>query len=127
MRKLILCGAALLPLVGGTASAQGVTPAAAREVAVELRENGKVVATSHVRLQLGRLAAISMRGPYAMRLRVDEVGEAGYTVRPTLSASGPDGWTPLRAPALIVPQGQRGRARVERDAGAPLEIYVSVN
>lgn len=127
MRKALLIAAALLPLMAGAATAQGVNAAAARNVAVEVRENGRIVAASNVRLQLGRPAAISMNGPFSMRLRVDAVEGAGYTVRPNLHASGPGGWTPLRAPPLTLAQGQQGSARVERASGPPLDIYVSVD
>jgi hypothetical protein len=127
MRKTLLIGAALLPLAPGAALAQGVNASAARNVAVEVREDGRVVAASSVRLQLGRPAMISLNGPYAMRLRVDAVEGAGYSVRPSLTASGPGGWTPLRAPAVMVAQGERGTTRVERPTGPPLEIDVSVD
>jgi hypothetical protein len=82
---------------------------------------------SSVRLQLGRPAAISLAGPYAMRLRVDADAGSGYTVRPSLTANGPTGWTPLRSPPLTVTAGQPGKAMVERPSGPPLEIAVSVD
>lgn len=126
MRKAMLIGAAMLPLVQGAAAAQGVTAPAARNVAVEVREDGRVVATSNARLQLGRPAMISMIGPYSMRLRVDAAEGAGYTVRPSLHAGGPEGWRPLRAPALTIVPGQPGVARVARGSGPPLEISVSI-
>jgi hypothetical protein len=68
-----------------------------------------------------------MDGPFAMRLRVDADAGTGYTVRPNLTANGPDGWTPLRTPALAVAAGQPGKARIERPSGPPLEIAVSVD
>jgi len=126
MRKALLIAALLLPFLPAAASAQ-VNAAAARNVAVEVRENGRVVATSNVRLQLGRPAAISMNGPYTLRLRVDAAQGAGYTVRPNLHAGGPGSWTALRAPALTVAQGGQGTALIERASGPPLEIAVSVD
>jgi hypothetical protein len=128
-----IIGAALLAALPTIAQAQtdqplGVNAAAgARQVSVEVREAGKLVAASSVRLQLGRPAAISLDGPYAMRLRVDADAGSGYTVRPSLTANGPSGWTPLRSPSLTVSGGQPGKAMVERPSGPPLEIAVSVN
>ncbi len=133
MRTASIIAAALLAALPGaavsqTTASQGVTAAAgARQVSVEVREAGRVVAASNVKLQLGRPAAISMEGPYAMRLRVDAEGEAAYTVRPNLTANGPSGWTPLRTPTFSVSAGQLGKALVERLSGPPLEIAVSVN
>jgi hypothetical protein len=123
-----IIGAALLAALPTLAQAQAVNAAAgARQVSVEVREAGKLVAASSVRLQLGRPAAISLDGPYAMRLRVDADAGSGYTVRPSLTANGPGGWTPLRSPPLTVPAGQPGKAMVERPSGPPLEIAVSVD
>jgi hypothetical protein len=127
MRKALMIAAVLLTLPPAAATGQGVNAAAARNVAVEVREDGRVVATSTVRLQLGRPAAISMNGPYSMRLRVDAAEGAGYTVRPNLQANGPQGWTPLRAQALTVAPGQRGTTLVERPSGSPLELAVSLD
>ena len=129
MRTASFFAAALLAaLPAAAASGQGVTTAAgARQVSVEVREAGRVVAASSVRLQLGRPAAISMDGPYAMRLRVDAQEGAGYTVRPNLTANGPSGWTRLEAPSFSVNAGQPGKALVERPSGPPLEIAVSVD
>ena len=128
MRTATIIGAALLAALPTIAPAQGVNAAAgARQVSVEVREAGKLVAASSVRLQLGRPAAISLDGHYAMRLRVDADTGSGYTVRPSLTANGPGGWTPLRAPPLTVSGGQPGKAMVERPSGPPLEIAVSVD
>lgn len=133
MRTASIIAATLLAAIPVTAAGQtvagpGVTAAAgARQVSVEVREAGRVVASSNVKLQLGRPAAISMEGPYAMRLRVDAAEGAGYTVRPNLTANGPGGWTPLRTPSFSVSAGQPGKALVERPSGPPLEIAVSVN
>lgn len=128
MRMATIIGAALLAALPTLAQAQAVNAAAgARQVSVEVREAGKLVAASSVRLQLGRPAAISLNGPYAMRLRVDADASSGYTVRPSLTANGPGGWTPLRSPSLTVSAGQPGKATVERPSGPPLEIAVSVD
>jgi len=128
MRTASFIAAALLAALPAAAQAQGVNAAAgARQVSVEVREAGKLVAASSVRLQLGRPAAISMDGPFAMRLRVDAQEGAGYTVRPNLTANGPSGWTRLDAPTMSVTPGQQGKARVERPSGPPLEIAVSVD
>lgn len=127
MRRIMLGAAGLLALLALPAAAQGMIAAAEnRNVVVEVREEGRLVATSSVRLQLGRPAAIAMNGPFAMRLRID-AQDAGYTVRPHLTASGPGGWTALRSPSLTVAQGQQGRVTVERPGGPPLEIAVSVD
>jgi hypothetical protein len=128
MRTATIIGASLLAAFATSAQAQGVAAAAgARQVSVEVREAGKLVAASSVRLQLGRPAAISLEGPFAMRLRIDADEASGYTVRPSLTANGPAGWTPLRSPALTVTAGQPGKALVERPSGPPLEIAVSVD
>lgn len=128
MRMASIIAASLLAAMPATAGAQGVNAAAgARQVSVEVREGGKLVAASSVRLQLGRPAAVSMDGPYAMRLRVDADAASGYTVRPNLSADGPAGWIQLRTPALSVVPGQPGKGLVERAGGPPLEIAVSVD
>lgn len=128
MRKglLTILLAANLPLA--TAAAQEAAPAGARQVALELRENGQIVAASNVRLQLGRPAAISVRGPYTLRLRVDAAeGQGGYTVRPNLHADGPGGWTRLETQPILVAHGARTLARVARPSGPPLELAVSVD
>jgi hypothetical protein len=119
--------AALPPRPGPGRRAAAGARRGRRQVSVEVREAGKLVAASSVRLQLGRPAAISLDGPYAMRLRVDADAGSGYTVRPSLTANGPSGWTPLRSPSLTVSGGQPGKAMVERPSGPPLEIAVSVN
>src|SRR5215213_7039847 len=90
--SLLLAGTLLL--ITNPALAQPAAEATARDVEFELREAGQVVAASNVRLQLGRQASIALAGPYSLRLRVDPAGEA-YTVRPHLTAAGPDGWTRL--------------------------------
>lgn len=123
MRNLVVLGCALL--WASPADAQSAVDSA-RHVEFELREDGRVVSASAVRLQLGRQAAIAVRGPYSVRLRVDAEGDAGYTVRSHLTAGGPEGWTRLMTPVMTLASGQRGHARIERSAGAPLEIHVSV-
>jgi len=127
MRKAFLV-AALLLAPAAQATAQGVTAAAggARSVLIEVREDGKVIASSTAKLQLGRPAMIPMDGPFAMRLRIDAAA-SGYSVRPHLTTNGPAGWTPLRSPALTVEQGRPGTTLVERQGGSPLEIAVTVN
>ncbi len=128
MRMASLLAAALLAGIPASAVSQSIVAAAgARQVSVELREGGRVVAASNVRLQLGRPAAISMNGPFAMRLRVDALEGTGYTVRPNLTANGPAGWTRLDAPTMSVAPGQPGKAQVVRPSGPPLEIAVSVD
>jgi hypothetical protein len=131
MRKAIIFAAGWALLVPGSALAQvnaaASRPAASRNVSVEVRENGRVVAASTVRLQLGRPAAISMNGPYSMRLRVDAVEGAGYMVRPNLHAEGPTGYTALATAPVAVAQGQQGRAVVERPSGPPLELAIAVD
>jgi hypothetical protein len=131
MRTASVLAAALLaalPAAAGAEETNGVNAAAAvRQVSVEVREGGKLVGASSVRLQLGRPAAISMDGPFAMRLRIDAAEGAGFTVRPALTANGPDGWTPLRTPALTVTPGHPGKALVDRASGPPLEIAISVD
>lgn len=124
MRKSLLLAGTLL-LIVNPALAQPAAEATARDVEFELREAGQVIAASNVRLQLGRQAAIAVAGPYSVRLRIDAAGEA-YTVRPHLSTGGPDGWTRLPTPPMTVAAGARGQARIERVAGPPLEIHVSV-
>lgn len=132
MRTASIIAAAMLAALPATAAGQpaagqGVTAAAdARQVSVEVREAGRVVAASSVKLQLGRPAAISMEGPYAMRLRVD-AAETGYTIRPNLTANGPSGWTPLRTPSFSVSAGQSGKALVERPSGPPIELAIKID
>jgi hypothetical protein len=126
MRTASIIAAALLAATPATAAGQSLTIAAGtRQVSVEVREAGRLVAASNVKLQLGRPAAINMAGNYAMRLRVDAAEGTGYTIRPNLTANGPAGWTPLRTPAFSVTAGRAGKALVER-SGPPLEIAVSV-
>lgn len=125
MRKTIIIAAALLPLAPFPAAAEA--PEGARNVVVEVREDGRVVASSAVRLQLGRQAAVSLDGPYAMRLRIDAAEGAAYTVRPNLTANGPAGWTVLRTGPLTIAQGERGIVAVQRASGPPLELAVSVD
>lgn len=121
MRSYLLAAGALLACVPAMAAAQD-----SRDVALELRENGRVVASSNVRVQLGRPAALAISGPFTMRLRVDAVPE-GYAVRPHVHAEGPAGWTRLPAPVLTVAAGEQARATLARPAGPPLEIAVQVD
>jgi hypothetical protein len=113
-------------LLAGPAHAQP-SPAAQRQVAIELREGGRVVASSQVRLRLGRPAAIALEGPYAMRLRIDAADGGGFTVQPSLHVDGPTGWTATRTSALTVTAGAQGRSLAHRPAGPPLEIAVSID
>ena len=127
MPRSTTIAAAFLAMLPVAASAQGVTAAAQnRQVEVEVREEGRVVATSRVRLQLGRPAIVAMNGPYAMRLRIESAADAGYMVHPHLTERGAAGWTPLRASAFPVGQGQQGRSTVDRPGAVPLEIAIRV-
>ncbi len=127
MPRLLLGAAALVAFIPAHAAAQGVNAAAEnRQVEVEVREDGRVVATSRVRLQLGRPAAIAMNGPFAMRLRIESATGSGYMVHPHLTERAASGWTPLRASAFAVGQGQQGRSTVDRPGAVPLEIAVRI-
>lgn len=126
MRQAILAGLLLAVPVTG-AAAQAVTAvASARNVVIEVREGGRVVASSTTKLQLGRPALIPMKGPFTMRLRVDAAA-TGYNVRPHLTAKGPEGWTTLRSPSLAVTQGQPAKTLVERPQGPPVELAVTID
>ncbi len=126
MRKAILAGL-LLTMPAAVLAAEDVAPGStARSVVVEVREGGRVVASSTAKLQLGRPAVIAMDGPFAMRLRVDAAA-SGYDVRPHLTAKGPAGWTTLRSPALAALQGQPAKTLVERPEGPPVELAVTIN
>jgi len=126
MRKAIVAGL-LLAIPAAGAAAQGITAAAsARNVVIEVREGGRVVATSTAKLQLGRPAVIAMDGPFAMRLRIDAAA-SGYSVRPHLTAKGPGGWTTFRSPALAAAHGQPATTLLERPEGAPVELAVTVD
>ena len=130
MRRLgtLLCGIALL--AAGSATAQvGDVPTATRTIHVELREEGRLVGTPSVRVQVGRSAALSV-GDYAMRVRMDRAiasgdGPAPFVVRSSLyRADG--GWSRLSLPDVTVAEGQQAHLDFAGSDGRDLSLAVLV-
>ena len=124
----LLCGIALF--AGGAAAAQvGGAPAATRTIEVELREEGRLVGTPSVRVQVGRSTALAV-GDYAMRLRMDRAiasgdGPAPFVVRSSVyRADG--GWARVALPAVIVVEGEQAQLDFAGSDGRDLSLAVLV-
>ena len=121
----------LVPLVCAAVIAAGAAiapPAAAEETArtveVELHEDGQLVATPSVRVEIGRPAAVTMGG-YSLRFRMERSGERGYVIRSSLYRS-EGGWTRRAAPTLTVEQGEQARASFAASDGSDMSLAVLV-
>ena len=117
-------------LLAGTAGAQVAEVADnARTVEVELSEGGEVVASPTLRVQIGRLAAVSV-GNYSLRLRMDQGSApdgtpAPYLIRSSLYRS-EGGWTLVGSPTATVVQGEQARMRIAGQNGRDLSLAVLV-
>jgi len=118
-----LLGAAAL--LAAAATARAAPEDSARTVEVELHEDGQLVATPSVRVQIGRPAAVTMGG-YSLRFRMDQaVAEGPYVIRSSLYRS-EGGWTRVAAPTLTVEQGEQARARFAGNDGSDMSLAVLV-
>ena len=120
----ILCAALLLP--ASAATGQGTLPAeTARTVLYELREGNRLVGAPSLPLQIGRTAAVSIGGAYALRLRVDRAapdgGAPAYLVRSSLSRA--DDGERLATPDITVVEGLPTRVDL---AARDLSIGVTI-
>ena len=127
--KRIASALCLALLAGGAAAAQEVAPTDARELQIELRESGRLVAAPTVRVQVGRPAAVSV-GSYAFRLRMDragpaQAGPAPYLIRSSLYRSGSD-WALVASPAMTVIEGESTQMRFSGSDGRELSLAVLV-
>jgi predicted secreted protein len=127
MRTLVsLCAAAAAAAIAaGPASAQTAGPQDnSRTLEVELSEAGQVVASPTLRVQLGRMTAVSV-GNYSFRLRMDRAtaGDetAPYVIRSSVYRN--DGGL-LASPAVTVVQGERARLRFTGNDGSQLALAV---
>ena len=127
--KRIATGLCLVLLAGGAAAAQETAAPDARELQIELREGGRLVAAPTVRVQVGRPAAVSA-GSYSFRLRMDrgtaiEGGPAPYLIRSSLYRSDSD-WALVASPALTVIEGEETQLNFAASDGRTLSMAVLV-
>jgi hypothetical protein len=126
--RLILASAIALAAAAPVAAQPARIPPQTRQVSFELRENGAVVTRSRLRLRLGMQAAIPVDGPYAVRLRVDQGADGGYSVQPVLTrVMANEQWRPVPTQPVAVTSGAQTRVRLRPAATPAVEMAVQVD
>ena len=118
-----------LTLLAGAAVAQEAPVVDPRELQIELREGGRLVASPTVRVQVGRPAAVSS-GSYSFRLRMDrgtavDGGQAPFLIRSSLYRSDSD-WALVASPAMTVVEGEEAQLRFAGNDGRQLSMAVLI-